>query len=171
MGFEEAITRIKRQTESCELNILVWGPGPSSDNEHFAKRQKIKREIIQCFRNADVRFSEEIDLSKILPGIDQRDLGVAELLHLAACDVCVVLDTSKGPGEEIAHYVRSPDAYKLLILTHERYASATSFPAALRQYQNQLFYDDHQYATCTLVDQVLTRITIVAFAKLNGYRV
>jgi hypothetical protein len=171
MSFEEAITRLKRRTEGCELNILVWGPGPSGGNEHFAKRQKIKQEIIQCFRHADVRFSEELDLSKTLPGIDQRDLGLTELLHLAACDVCVVLDASKGAGEEIAHFVRSPDAYKLLILTHERYASGTSFPAALRQHQNQLFYDDHQYATCTLVEHVLTRITIVAFAKVNGYRV
>lgn len=169
MGFDEAINRVKKRTEACDLNILVWGPGRDAA-EHFEKRQKIKQEISRSFPNADVRFSEELDLGSALPGIEETDLADQELWHLAACDVCVVLDTSKGAGEEIAYYTRSQGAYKLLILTHKKYASSTSFPSALRKHHNQLFYDDQQYDTCNLVDHVLTRVKIVALGKLIGLR-
>ncbi len=138
MSFEEAIRNLKKQTEACSLNILVWGPGTKTA-EHFEKRQKMKREISKCFVNADVRFSEELDLTEDLLGLDQSDLPAQELWHLAACDVCVVLDTSKGAGEEIAYFSRSQHAYKLLILTHENFAETTSFPSALRRHHNQLF--------------------------------
>src|SRR5882672_6227635 len=124
MSFEEAIRNLKRQTEACTLNILVWGPGMKAA-EHFEKRQKIKREISKCFVNADVRFSEELDLSDDLLGLDQSDLPAQELWHLAACDVCVVLDTSKGAGEEIAYFVSSSFAHKLVILTHEKIGRAS----------------------------------------------
>jgi hypothetical protein len=170
MDFDAAFDNLKKRSEGYELKILVWGPGPGR-TEHFEKRRKIRDEIRRCFRNADVRFSEDLDLSGTFPGIDPDDHGTKELVHLAACDVCVVLDVSKGPGEEIAYYARSLDAYKLLILTHERYASSSGFASALRRNQNQLFYDDHQYETCTLVEHVLDRIRIVAFGKVKGYRV
>jgi hypothetical protein len=170
MGFDEAINNLKKRCDGCELNILVWGPGKDA-TEHFEKRRKIKEEIGRCFPNADIRFSEEFDLSGALPGIDVWDFATQEAWHLAACDVCVVLDASKGPGEEIAYYRRSLDAYKLLILTHEKYKSSSGFPSALRRHQNQVFYDDHQYETCTLVEHVLTRLRIVALGKLTGYRV
>lgn len=170
MGFDEAINRLKRQTESCELNILVWGPGQAAA-EHFEKRQKIEQEINKCFHNADVRFSESLDLTSILPGIDQVDFPAQELWHLAACDVCVVLDTSKGAGEEIAYYVGSQHAHKLLILSHEKHKSSTGFPAALRKHQNQVFYNDQQYDSCNLVEHVLTRIKLVALGKLSGIRI
>jgi hypothetical protein len=170
MGFKEAISRIKKQTSVCELNILVWGPGTGAV-EHFEKRQKIKQEISRSFPNADVRFSEDLDLTEALPGIEQANLAEQELWHLAACDLCVVLDTSKGAGEEIAYFVRSQLAYKLLILTHEQHAASTTFPSALRKYQNQLTYNDHQYDSCTLVDHVITRVNGVALGKLFGWRV
>ena len=170
MSFDEAIKRLKRQTEAYELNILVWGPGKGS-GEHFEKRQKIRREVNECFYNADVRFSEDLDLTGTLPGIDQLDFAAQELWHLAACDVCIVLDTSIGTGEEIAYYVKSQHAHKLLILTHEKYQASTSFPAALRKHQNQLFYSDQQYDSCSLVEQVLTRIQVVALSKFTGIRV
>jgi hypothetical protein len=170
MGFEEAIKRLKRQTEACDLNILVWGPGKSA-SEHFEKRKKIREEVCKCFPNADVRFSEDLHLDETLPGLDEKDFAAQEIWHLAACDVCVVLDTSRGAGEEIAFYSRSPDAHKLLILTHEKYEFVTSFPAALRKNQNQLFYDDQQYDTCNLVEHVLSRIRTVALGKLGGFRV
>lgn len=170
MSFEESINRLRKLAENYELNILIWGPGRESI-EHFEKRQKIKHEISRCFHNADVRFSEDFDLSDALPGIAQLDLSAQELWHLAACDVCVVLDTSKGAGEEIAYYVRSQHAHKLLILTHEKYLSSTSFPAALRKHQNQVFYNDHQYDSCNLAEQVLTRIKVVALGKIIGMRI
>ena|SRR5260370_40719204 len=170
MGFDEAISILKRRTQACELNILVWGPGKNTA-EHFDKRQKMKQEISKCFPNADIRFSEDFDLSDALPGIELEDIVAQELWHLAACDVCVVLDTSKGAGEEIAYFTRSLDAHKLLILTHEKYESSTSFPASLRRRQNQLFYDDQQYDSCNLIDYVLTRIRLVALGKLVGLRV
>lgn len=170
MGFDEAIVRLKRQSDACDLVVLVWGPGKDS-GEHYEKRRKIRDEIRQRFYNADVRFSEEIDLADALPGIDEHDYRTQELWHLAACDVCVVLDTSSGAGEEIAHHVGSREAYKLLILTHERYQHSTNFPSAIRRHQNQLFYNDQQYASCNLVEYVLTRLRTVALGKLCGIKV
>ncbi|MCI0491240.1 MAG: hypothetical protein L0229_32010 [Blastocatellia bacterium] len=170
MSFDEAISRLDRQAAAYELNILVWGPGKDS-GEHFEKRQKIRREINKCFYNADIRFSEDLDLTESLPGIDELDYSAQELWHLAACDICIVLDTSIGAGEEIAYYIRSQHAHKLLILTHEKYKLSTNFPAALRKHQNQLFYDDQQYDSCNLVERVLTRVKTVALGKLIGMRI
>lgn len=170
MGFLDNINRLKRQTEACDLTILIWGPG-KNDAEHYEKRLKLKREIRECFRNADVFFSEELNLAETLPGSERWEFPIQELWHLAACDVCVVLDTSRGPGEEVAYFVGSPHAHKLLILTHERYQHSGGFPASLRKYQNQLFYNDDQYVTCNLVEQVLARIKTVALGKLLGMRI
>lgn len=169
MSFKDGIDHIKQITEACHLNILVWGPGAGAP-QHVEKRQKIQRELRICFRNADVRFSEDLKLSDVLGGAEQLNLAAQELWHLAACDVCVVLDTSKGAGEEIAHFVGSYFAHKLLILTHEKYKDSTSFPAALREHQNQLFYSDSQYASCSLVEYILTRVRTVALGKLFGLR-
>lgn len=169
MGFPDVIDQLKKQTEACSLNILIWGPG-RNNAEHFEKRLKMKQEISKCFRNADVRFSEEIDLGEALPGSESWEFPTRQLWHLAACDVCVVMDTSRGPGEEVAYFVGSQHAHKLLILTHDSFKLSTGFPAGLRRYQNQLFYDDHQYVSCNLVEHVLARIKTVALGKLIGMR-
>lgn len=170
MSFKEGVNRIKQITEACDLNILVWGPGKGSP-EHLVKRRKIQQEIHTCFRNADVRFSEDLDLNDALTGLEQLTIPQQELWHLAACDVCIVLDTSKGAGEEIAHFVGSHLAHKLLVLTHEKYRDLTNFPGVLRKHQNQMFYNDLQYDTCSLVEDVLTRVRTVALGKLFGMRV
>src|SRR6266404_7546028 len=141
MAFREAIKQLVQLTEAYSLNILVWGPSEAVP-EHGEKRLKLQNEIRKCFRNADVRFSENLNLAESLLGGEQLSIPQRELWHLAACDVCVVLDTSKGAGEEIAYFSRSQHAYKLLILTHENFAETTSFPSALRRHHNQLFYDD-----------------------------
>ena len=163
MSFEDAILHLKKQTEGCPLNILVWGPSVEGA-EHFEKRLKIKREISSCFFNADVRFSE--DLPAGLFSSDPSDVGTEELSHLAVSDLCIVLDTSKGAGEEIAYFARSRYAQKLLILTDEAFAASTSFPSAIRRYHNQLFYNREQYVTCSLVEIVLNRIRVIALDKI-----
>jgi hypothetical protein len=165
MSFEERIRQIIRLSEGMHLNVLVWGPGAQS-SEHYEKREKIRREIISRFTNADVRFSE--DLSGAVPGDQDLSLPEQELLHLAACDVCVVLDTSKGAGEEIAHFASSAYAHKLIILTHDRYKDISSFPASLRKYGNQLFYQNEEYDSCHVVERVLTRVRQVAIIKMGG---
>lgn len=165
MGFDDAVKNLMLQAEACPLVILVWGPGRESV-EHFEKRQKIKREVGDRFRNAHVLFSEDVDLERLLRGYRKMSYPDQESWHLAACDVCVVLDTSRGAGEEIAHFVRSAHASKLLILTHERHQHSTGFPAAIRRYENQLFYNDQEYESCNLVEQVLTRIYTTALQKL-----
>lgn len=170
MGFLDAINRLKMQTEACDLNILIWGPG-KDHGEHYEKRLKLKREIFKCFRNAEVFFSEELDLTATLPGSENWAFPTQEIWHLAACDVCVVLDTSRGAGEEVAYFVGSQYAYKLLILTHESYQHSGGFPASLRKCQNQIFYDDDQYVSCNLVEQVTARIRTVALGKLLGMRI
>lgn len=170
MSFNENLKRLAHVTEAYELNVLVWGPSESFP-EHGEKRSKIQDEIRKCFKNAEVLFSESLNLGDSIAGGEQLTIPEQELWHLAACDVCVVLDTSKGAGEEIAHFVNSQLAHKLLILTHERYQKSTSFPSALRINQNQMFYNDTQYESCSLVEYVLTRVRTVALGKLFGMRV
>ena len=170
MPFNDAIKQLAQLTEAYGLNILVWGPSESTP-EHGEKRLKLQDEIRKCFRNADVRFSENLNLAETLAGGDQLSIPQQELWHLETCDVCVVLDTSKGAGEEIAHFVSSRAANKLLILTHECFKDSTSFPAALRANQNQLFYTDLQYKSCSLIEAVLTRARTVALGKILGVNV
>jgi len=170
MPFKDSLKRIKHLTEACDLSVLVWGPGEGSF-EHYEKRLKIQEELRRCFQNADILFSENLNLSESLAGTDQLTIPEQELWHLAACDVCIVLDTSKGAGEEIAHFVGSHLAHKLLILTNEKYRTSTSFPSALREHHNQIFYTEIQYKSCSLVESVLTRVRTVALGKLFGMRV
>ena len=169
MTFKDSIRRTKHLTEAYDLNILVSGAGRGSP-EHFEKRQKVKQQLRDCFRNAEVLFSEELDLSSVLDGAEGLTLANQELWHLAACDICIVLDTSKGAGEEIAHFVDSDLAHKLFILTHERYKNSSSFPAALRERENQYFYNDAEYESCSVVEKVLMRVRTIALDKLYGMR-
>ena len=99
MSFNEEIKKLAQLTEACDLNILVWGPAETQP-EHGEKRLKLQHEVRKCFRNADIRFSENLNLADSVAGGDQLTIPEQELWHLAACDVCVVLDTSKGAGEE-----------------------------------------------------------------------
>jgi len=164
MSFDERIGEIISLSEAMRLNVLIWGPGKSAEEQH-AKREKIRQQITHAFINADVRFSE--DLENKIPGSKDLTLPEQELLHLAACDICLVLDVSKGAGEEIAHFIGSGFGHKLVILTHERYKDATSFPAALRKYENQLFFNDDEYEHCYLVERILYRIRLLAIGKLG----
>jgi hypothetical protein len=164
MSFDERIREITSLSEAMRLNVLIWGPGPAA-TEHYAKREKLRQQLKQTFINADVRFSE--DLEDKIPGSKDLTLPEQELLHLAACDICIVLDVSKGAGEEIAHFISSGYSHKLVILTHERYRVASSFPAALRKYENQVFFSDDEYEHCHLVDRVLARTRLLAIGKLG----
>jgi hypothetical protein len=164
MSFDERIREIISLSEGMRLNVLIWGPGEAAA-EHYAKREKMRQQIKRTFINSDVCFSE--DLENKIPGSKDLTLPEQELLHLAACDICLVLDVSKGAGEEIAHFTASVFAHKLVILTHERYKESTSFPAALRKYENQLFYSDEEYSHCHLVERVLSRVRQVAVGKMG----
>lgn len=165
MSFDERINEIVGLSQAMQLNVLIWGPGRLAAAD-YAKREKMRQEIKQVFTNADVRFSE--DLMDTMPGgADGLTIPEQELLHLAACDVCFVLDVSKGAGEEIAHFINSGFGHKLVILTHERYKDLRSFPAALRQYGNQLFFDDEEYNRCYLVNRVVSCVKVRAIGKLG----
>lgn len=165
MSFEERIDQVLRASEAVKLVVLVWGPGADA-GDGFEKRKKIREEILSRFKNADIRFSE--DLEGVVPELKDANMQDQELVHLASCDLCVVLDTSKGAGEEIAHFIRSPFSRKLLILTHEKYQGVTSFPASLRSYGNQIFYSEDEYYTCNLVGRVINHVRLVAFKKISG---
>ncbi|HEY0763010.1 MAG TPA: hypothetical protein VGD61_11635 [Pyrinomonadaceae bacterium] len=165
MPFDKRIEQIQSLCEAIELNILIWGPGKSSPTQ-YAKREKMRLQIKNNFINADVRFSEE--LMDIMPGGGEGlSIHEQELLHLAACDVCFVLDVSKGAGEEIAHFINSGFGHKLVILTHEKYKDVSSFPAALRKHGNQLFFNDEEYERCHLVNRVVSCVRIRAVGKLG----
>jgi hypothetical protein len=93
-----------------------------------------------------------------------------EAWHLAASDLCIVLDTAKGAGEEIAHFTGSKDAYKLLVCTDEKYKNVNSFPAELRKYAVQIFYTEEEYRLCSLVERAITRLDQRALGSLLGFR-
>jgi hypothetical protein len=170
MPFTDRIKQlIEFQIQSQPMLVLVWGPGEGASPEDHAKRRKIRDTIGMTFPNGEVRLSEE--LMSAVPGVRDLTPPEIELYHLAACDLCVVLDNSKGAGEEIAHFGRTNYAPKLLVLTHERYMGASSFPQALRTHLNQLFYSDNEYDSCCLVDRVLTRLRSVALSKISGFLV
>jgi hypothetical protein len=101
----------------------------------------------------------------VVPGRGEITPAQEELWELGACDVCIALDTSAGVGQEIAHFVNTIWAHKLLILTHEKYKTSTSFPASLRENHNQLFYSDAEYDSCTLCGRVLEHAKQVALSK------
>jgi hypothetical protein len=163
VSFDERLAELISVSEAVKLNVLIWGPGTAA-HEQYAKRQKFREQIKDAFKNADVRFSE--DLLAIPGGSEGLTIPEQELLHLAACDICFVLDISKGAGEEIAHFIDSGFGHKLMILTHEKYKDVSSFPAALRHYGNQVFFNDDEYEHCHLVNRVLTRVRLLAIGKL-----
>ena len=165
MSFDQKINEIISLSEAMKLNVLIWGPGTFA-KEHYAKREKMRQQIKHVFINADVRFSEDL-MNTIPGGRDGLDIPEQELLHLAACDVCFILDVSKGAGEEIAHFINSGFSHKLVILTHERYKDVSSFPAALRKYGNQMFFNDEEYDRCHLVDRVVSCVRVRAIGKLG----
>ncbi len=165
MSFDERIDEILSLSAAMKLNVLIWGPGKSA-TQQYIKREKMRQQIKNAFINADVRFSE--DLVEAASG-RTKDLTIPEqeLFHFAACDICFVLDISKGAGEEIAHFINSGFGHKLVILTHEKYKDSSSFPAALRKYGNQLFFNDEEYEHCHLVDRVVSRVRLLAIGKLG----
>ena len=169
MSFKKSIKQLAAYVNVTEMAILIWGPG-GEGGEHYEKREKIRQAIKNTFPQADVHFSEDPELKKITPGADELTVPEQELWHLGACDVCIVLDTSKGAGEEVAHFVASRFAYKLLILTSDRYKDATSFPAALRQGKNQIFYSEEEYRSCSLTSRAMSRVKITALGKYAGLR-
>lgn len=168
MAFEDQIQKIKLQVYALPVNVLVWGPGQVG-GEGYEKRLQIQRKLQERFPNADIRFSEELALSRVLPGKD-LELHEEELWHLAACDVCVALDTSRGVGEEIAHFSTSIYAYKLWILSNRKYEDSSSFPASLRRHRNQIFYTNEEYESCSLLDRVVTRVEQVALGMIAGLK-
>jgi len=165
MSFNERIEQIISLSQAMKLNVLIWGPGRPATAQ-YAKREKMRQQIKDAFINADVRFSEEL-IDTIPGGTEGLTIPEQELLHLAACDVCFVLDVSKGAGEEIAHFINSGFGHKLVILSHEKYKDASTFPAALRRYKNQLFFNDEEYERCHLVERVVARVRVLAVGKLG----
>lgn len=169
MSFTEAIkNHLAVVVHAVPLNILIWGPG-DADPRNYQKRLKFRETIQGRFPNCDVRFSEDPELRASIAGSSELLLHEQELWHLAACHVCIVLDTSKGAGEEIAHFSSSWHAHKLLILTHEKYRNHQSFPSSIRANKNQLFYSDLEYEQCSLTEKVIARIRQVALQLLTSY--
>lgn len=158
MSFQKAFEELRDYAKRQPLRILIWGPGLSASDK---KLEKMQDSITKEFEEASVAFSES------LPVLDLQGLSVPEqeLWHLAACDLCIVLDTTKGPGEEIAHFVSTKYASKLFILTNEKHKNALSFPAELRKLGYQQFYSDKEYQSCNLINRVISRLTHIGLRK------
>ena len=167
MSLTDNIRKIGNFVEVSEIAILIWGSG-SGGGEHHKKRLKVRETLATTFPKASIHFSEDRALKQAVRGAKYLSIPEQELWHLTACNVCIVLDTSKGSGEEIAHFVGSGHAHKLLILTHEQYKGSTSFPAALRKRQNQIFYSEDDYRSCKCVEQIIARVRQVALAMYSS---
>ncbi|MCP4200877.1 MAG: hypothetical protein GY769_02980 [bacterium] len=165
MSFNEGFEDLDHRITNHKLNVLVWGPS-SKDPSLLAKREKIKDQIGGRFPYADVRFSEDPELDKLIDGAEFLSVPDKELFHLGACDTCIVLDASKGAGEEIAHFSSSKFAPRLFILTNEKYKDASSFPAALRENQNQVFYSESELSSCNLVERVIVHLKKEALRQI-----
>jgi len=157
------------KVDQLPLDILVWGAGKKG-GPAYKKRVELRKRLKEHFGRADVKFSEEITKD---PDLKETPFASADLLphqrelwHLAACDVCIVLDASKGSGEEIAHFSGTLAAHKLLVFTDEAYKRVKSFPASLRRCGNQHFYSQDEFDSCNLIGRVLTLVRHVALAKL-----
>jgi hypothetical protein len=164
MSFADSINRLEALLSGASIAVLVWGSGTGSPKD-YEKREKIRKVLSEYFRNADVKFSEDPSLRALVPGSGEITIPQEELWQLAACDVCVALDTSAGVSQEIARYTATRFAYKLLILTHEKYKGSTRFPALLRENQNQVFYSDIEYDSCNLCGRVLQHVKQVVLNR------
>ena len=162
MAFHTRVQEVERVVFATPLNILVWGPGVGG-RENSEKRIKVKAVLKSHFPGADVAFSE--DLSDVPSWGAELAQHERELWHLTLCDVCIVLDTSKGAGEEIAHFTATRLARKLFILTDEKYRGVSTFPAELRRHENQVFYTASEFETCTLITRIVNRVKHVALGK------
>jgi hypothetical protein len=163
MTFHDRYNELDRLLYNATLNILVWGSAPDSGT-HGRKRQDVRAKLTATFPYADVRFSEDL---QNLPGYSGLTQTERELYHLGLSDICIVLDTSAGPGEEIAHYTGSPYAKKLFVLTHERYQGVETFPAAIRKAALQEFYSQTEYDTCNVIARIIDRVKHVAFGRIS----
>lgn len=148
------------------LAIIVWGSGVGYP-EDYEKRVKIRSVLQDYFINAEVKFSEDEDLRDLVPGRGEIGFPQEELWELNVCDVCIALDTSEGVAQEIARFVNTALSYKLIIFSHEKYKGSSSFPASLRDKQNQQFYSDYEYSSCDVTKRVLTHVQQVALTKLS----
>lgn len=164
-AFAKNQQKLEKRLREQELAILVWGSGRAS-GEHHEKRQKIRKALKKHFSKSEVRFSE--DLTHLVPGARDIEIGRQEEYQLALSDTCVVLDTSAGPAAEIAYFARGPLKHKLICFTHDRHKGSESFPAQLREGLEHHFYSDAEYASCSLVERVRDRMRHVALAKLLG---
>lgn len=166
MSFQDKYNNIIRRLHTLELDVLVWGPGITRGKD-YEKREKIRNTLQSRFLASEVRFSEDPELKEGIPGVENLTLPQQELWHLAACDVCIVLDNSEGAAAEIAHFIHTIDAYKLLILTHLNKKDLQTFPSQLRNNANQIFYTSEEYDSCNLVEQAYNRIMQVALARIS----
>jgi hypothetical protein len=169
MSFEDSLKKVEALLSGASISVLVWGSGTGSPKD-YEKRGKIRKVLSDYFRNADVKFSEDPSLRALVPGAGEITIPQEELWQLAACDVCVALDTSAGVSQEIARFTGTRFTYKLLILTNEQYKGSTGFPALLRENQNQVFYSDLEYDSCSLCGRVLQHVKTVVLNKFanNG---
>jgi hypothetical protein len=163
VSFKETKETLERTLKSVSVNILVWGPGVTAGFP-FEKREQIRRTIKEELPGADVLFSESPELEVLVPaGLSQVE---QELFHLTWSDTCIVLDDSKGAGEEIAVFSRTNQAYKLFILTADKFKGLNTFPAAIRANLNQIFYSEDEYTSCSVTGRAVSHAKAIALNKL-----
>jgi hypothetical protein len=163
-SLRENVRQIADLTRRVHMLIVVWGPGRSQE-EHHEKRLKIVDEVKTAFPESEIYLGEDPTWRRAIPGSKNLSVPEQELWQLGACDACVVLDSSQGPGEEIAQMLQTRFGTKMLIFTHSKNRKSSGFPAYVRETGVQLFYTETEYASCRLVDKVVARLRQVALRK------
>lgn len=162
-AYRRRIQQVRRGLRaSSELVIFVWGPGEA--NEGSEKRTQLRDELRNLYEMSGVYFSEDADVVDATPGAEDLSFHERERWHLAAADLCIVLDTSAGPREEIAHFASHPRANRLVIFTPENLKDARGFPANLRERLRQLYFTPQEWKSCNVVARAINIVDNEALA-------
>lgn len=162
MIWDDKFEKIRQEAMKVSLAILVWGPGQNS-GDGYQQREKMRSSLQRYFPHAAVHFSEDEEMWKG-KWFEKLHYTDQELIHLAACDVCVVLATSDGPKAEIAHYLPTPYVRKFLVLIHEKEKDSHGFLQGLRSKENvlEVHFKDEDYTSGDLIQLALPHLCNIA---------
>lgn len=153
--YEEQLARAKKEVA---LDILVWGPGPTSLSPVRKKRQEIHEKLIQDGHNA--MMSEDLtSIGCSTVSEKSKEFSQALLAHL----VVVLPEDSPGALAEVHDFANHPEiAAKMVVMFPRKYASGYSAIGAVADLENAfpgalVWYEDNDIAACKLLGSALKR--------------
>jgi len=154
--------------QTSELLILVWGPGPNSNEpDHILKRQMIREKLEAEFPKSTINFSEDVSIDQQLQrahhDYDNFSQTLKQTLQLDLCDACIILDSSAGPREECGLALKNSANYqKVFVLTHQKHQFTKSICSEIRANFKSYFYSDQEFIDCNLTDRAVDHVIFIA---------